>query len=195
MIELQVIMEIFSQLWQGIKNAMDKLLIAVSALLIALGTFVLARAKDGNIAAVDKATETITRGTSPSGLRNNNPFNIEFRSSINWRGQVGTDGRFVIFDTALNGIRAGMINIHTKMTRDGLNTVRKIISRLSPAVENPTEAFIQFVAGRMSVAPDQPLTWRPHIIAMSKAIIQFENGEQPFSNDELNNALQATGRV
>jgi hypothetical protein len=128
-------------------------------------------------------------------LRNNNPFNIEFRASIQWEGQIGTDGRFVVFRDSLSGIRAGMINIHTKMTRDGLNTIRKIISRLSPAVENPTEAFIQFVAGRLSVAPDQPITWRPYIIPMSKAIIQFENGQQPFSNDELNDALVATGRV
>ena len=136
----------------------------------------------------------VVQGTSPLGLRNNNPFNLEFRS-IGWRGEVGSDGRFSIFDTAQNGIRAGMINIHTKMTRDGLNTVRKIITRLSPSFENPTEAFIQFVSGRISVAPDQPITFVPTIIPMSAAIIQFENGQQPFTIDELQAALQETGRV
>lgn len=130
------------------------------------------------------------------GLRNNNPFNLEFRN-IGWRGELGIDssGRFSVFDTAQNGIRAGMINIHTKMTRDGLNTVRKIISRLSPSFENPTEAFIQFVSRRLSVAADQPIQFGNTILPMSKAIIQFENGIQPFSNDELESALRETGRI
>lgn len=134
-------------------------------------------------------------GASPKGIGNKNPFNLEFRTAIEWRGQIGSDGRFVIFDTALNGLRAGMINIHTKMTRDGLNTVRKIITRLSPAVENPTEAFIQFVSGKMGVAPDQPLQFGSHILAMSEAIIQFENGEQPYPNTLLLQALRETGKV
>ena len=66
---------------------------------------------------------------------------------------------------------------------------------LSPSFENPTEAFIQFVAGRLSVAADQPITFQPYIIRMSKAIIQFENGQQPFSDSELQEALQETGRT
>lgn len=134
-------------------------------------------------------------GASPKGIGNKNPFNLEWRASIDWRGQIGSDGRFVIFDEPLNGIRAGMINIHTKMTRDGLNTVRKIINRLSPSFENPTEAFIQFVSGKMGVAPDQPLQFSTHILTMSEAIIRFENGEQPYPLSLLNQALQESGKA
>jgi len=140
------------------------------------------------------AVEPIIQGRSPVGLRNNNPFNLEHRN-IGWIGEIGTDGRFSIFDTAENGIRAGMINIHTKMERDGLRTIRKLIQRLSPAFENPTEKFIQFVSRELSVAPDQPINFRQHILPLSKAIIQFENGQQPFTDAELQAALQRTGRV
>ena len=143
---------------------------------------------------IDLSTLPTPRGASPLGLRNNNPFNLEFRN-IGWRGEIGTDGRFSIFDTAQNGIRAGMINIHTKMTRDGLNNVRKLITRLSPSFENPTESFINFVAGRLSVSPDQPIRFESTIIQLSKAIIQFENASQPFSDAELQDALRETGRV
>lgn len=186
---------------QRIRDAMAKILITLAALFTGIGVLLASRSaratvtEPANIGPGIEGIGPVPMGSSPAGLRNNNPFNIEFRTTIQWQGQIGTDGRFVVFRTALLGIRAGMINIHTKMTRDGLNTVRKIITRLSPAVENPTEAFIQFVAGRMGVAAEQPITWRPNIIAMSKAIIQFENGQQPFSDDTLNEALQATGRA
>lgn len=186
---------------------MAKIFATLAGLFIAIGALFASRAARGapvagapvagaNIGPGVEGIGVVPLGSSGTrGLQNKNPFNIKFRSTIQWQGQIGTDGTFVVFRTALLGIRAGMINIHTKMTRDGLNTVRKIITRLSPAVENPTEAFVQFVAGKMNVAPEQPITWRPSIIAMSKAIIWFENGQQPFSDDTLNEALQATGRA
>ena len=178
-----------------------KIFAGIAAFFASLGALLFSRsasaANDDSVVDTPSSSATtgpVEQGTSPLGLQNNNPFNLEFRN-IGWRGEIGTDGRFSIFDTSENGIRAGMINIHTKMTRDGLNTVRKIISRLSPAFENPTEAFIQFVSRRLNVAADQPITFRPTIIAMSKAIIQFENGQQPFTDTELQTALRETGKV
>ncbi len=138
--------------------------------------------------------ERTPRGSSPAGLRNNNPFNLEYHA-IGWVGETGSNGRFSVFNTAENGIRAGMINIHTKMFRDGAKTVRKLLTILSPAFENPLEAYITFVAGRLNVAPDQPLDYAMQIIRLSKAIIQFENGVQPYSDDELHAALVRTGKV
>jgi len=178
---------------------MDKILLAVGALALGIGLLFLPRTTrasptlDKNVEVI-VGDEPVTQGSSPLGLRNNNPFNLEYRN-IGWVGEVGSDGRFSIFDTAENGIRAGMINIHTKMTRDGKNTVRSLISTLSPSFENPTEAFIQFVATQLNVSPDQPLEFGVYITALSKAIIQFENGQQPFTFEELESALQRTGRV
>lgn len=190
---------------------MDKILLAVGALALGIGLLFTTRTARGdeimgslsrdNFARnrpgrSDIEEAPIEQGASPSGLRINNPFNLKY-FSIGWRGETGQGGKdnlFSVFDTPENGIRAGMINIHTKMTRDGDNTVRKLITRLSPAFENPTEGFISFVAGRLAVAPDQPITWRPNIFALSKAIIHFENGKQPYSDDQLNEAIAATGR-
>lgn len=131
-----------------------------------------------------------------TGIRNNNPFNLEFRN-IGWRGEVGSDGRFSIFDSALNGIRAGMINVHTKFNRDGANTVRKLLNILSPDFENPTENFIQFVSSRLGVSPDQPLDWQQRIIQLSKAIVTFETGEPNgnYPDSLFNQALQETGKL
>jgi hypothetical protein len=171
----------------------------VAAMFAALGAFLFSRSAGAAETVISDQPGRTTGeappiGASPLGLANNNPFNLEFRN-IGWVGEIGTDGRFSIFDTAENGIRAGMINIHTKMTRDGLRTVRQLITRLSPAFENPTESFIQFVSRRVGVAADQPIEFRPSIIGLSRAIIQFENGSQPFSIDELEDALARTGRA
>jgi hypothetical protein len=175
---------------------MDKILRAILDFFTMLGSLFAGRAAAEPVLGEPVPGPQV--GASKLGIPINNPFNLEFRAHIDWQGQVGVDAefaRFVVFDKAVNGIRAGMINIHTKMTRDGLNTVRKIINRLSPPVENPTEAFVQFVAGQMGVAPDQPLQFSSHILAMSQAIIQFENGSQPYSVALLNQALQNTGKV
>ncbi len=144
------------------------------------------------------AEERFPRGSSPLGLGNNNPFNLKYYA-IGWVGETGyvttPAGKFSVFDTSENGIRAGMINIHTKMTRDLANTVRKLLTVLSPAFENPLESFITFVAQRLAVSPEQPLNYTQHIMGLSRAIIQFENGQQPFSDAELHNALMRTGRT
>mgnify|MGYP000745777313 CR=1 FL=1 len=175
---------------------MDNILFGMGALAVALGLLFIPRTARGEVEVIRMSDLPLEPpvGSSPLGLRNNNPFNLEFRN-IGWIGEVGTDGRFSVFDTAENGIRAGMINIHTKMNRDGANTVRKLLTLLSPAFENPLEAIIQFTASKLNVAPDQPIQFGIRIIQLSQAIIQFENGQQPFTFDELESALARTGRL
>ena len=173
---------------------MDRIFTAVALALAAFGAFLLSRTAAGRQQSLDPEAPDFVPASGTTGFTNNNPFNLKF-FNIGWRGEVGTDGTFSIFDTSENGIRAGMLNIHTKMERDGLRTVRKLISRLSPTFENPTEAFISFVSIRVGVAPDQQINFMQHIIQLSKAIIQFENGSQPFSDVELQAALQETGKV
>ena len=174
---------------------MDKILAFLAFAGVAIGALFIPRIAKGATVSVPENPDAQPLGTSPKGIRNNNPMNLEFRSSIQWRGQLGTDGRFAVFDTPVNGIRAGMINIHTKMVRDGLNSVRKILNRLSPSFENPTESFITFVSRRMGVGADQPLTFAQHILPMSKAIVFFENGEDPYTDDQYREALRETGRL
>ena len=135
---------------------MGKIIASLVAAALVAGAFLLSRTATA-AQSVDPSAPDFVPPSGIRGLDNNNPFNIKFRPDIQWRGQLGTDGTFAIFDTPLNGLRAGMINVHTKFMRDGLNTVRGLISRLSPVSENPTEAFINFVSGRLGVSPEQPL--------------------------------------
>ena len=172
----------------------NQAIIGLASFLLVVGVLFLPRASRAQIMNEPQKQLPAPKGSSPLGLRNNNPFNLEYRN-IGWVGEIGTDGRFSIFDTAENGIRAGMINVHTKMTRDQANTIRKLLTRLSPAFENPLDAFIGFVSRELGIGPDAPLDFKEHIIKLSKAIIRFENGQQPFSDNQLTRAYNRTGRA
>ena len=43
--------------------------------------------------------------TDPLGVRNRNPANI-VAGPVTWQGQTGVNGRFCVFDTPKDGIRA-----------------------------------------------------------------------------------------
>lgn len=138
----------------------------------------------------DEVTDGRTRGE-----RNNNPGNLEYVESIKWNGQTGSDGRYAVFDTAINGIRAMMIDIHTGFYRDNENTVRKVIREWAPFVDgNPEEAYTQFVAARMGVGPDTVLNWHTQIIPLTRAIVEFENGRDSYDLRTYEAAKVATGR-
>lgn len=167
---------------------MDKILIGTIALLFGVGTLLFSRRAEANM-VIEKGDELEPivvpdlydyrgRNDLPRGVRNNNPGNIE-DVGINWQGLSGNDGRYGIFINTVYGIRAMMIDIHTGFVRDHENTVRAIIKEWAPSVENPTAEYIQFVASFMNVSPDQPLDFKAHVIPLSKAIAQHENGLKP----------------
>lgn len=128
----------------------------------------------------------------PRGIRNNNPGNI--RKGESWRGAVGDDGAFIIFDTALHGIRAMARILHTYATSYGINTVQGIISRWAPPNENDTAAYVQHVAVKMDVGETQPLAFtKTQLLALVAAIINHENGQQPYSDEQLLEGIRAAG--
>lgn len=130
----------------------------------------------------------------PRGIRNNNPGNIR-DFGIAWRGLVGRDdAKYAIFDTPINGIRAMVIDIRTGFVRDGEDTVREIISEWSPEADNnPTSNYIAFVANALGVSADTPLSFERDIEALVKAIIQFENGMQPYDDFTIREAIRQAG--
>jgi hypothetical protein len=84
----------------------------------------------------------------PRGIRNNNPGNID-RNTTKWQGMAddqSSDPRFVVFKTPQAGIRALAKILLTYQNHDGLKTVRGIIGRWAPAVENNTSAYVAAVA-------------------------------------------------
>lgn len=120
----------------------------------------------------------------PRGIRNNNPGNIR-RSGTRWKGQsaIQRDPAFVQFDSAIWGIRALARVLGTYRHSYGLNTVRGIITRWAPPSENDTEAYIAAVAKAVGVAAGAIVAWDAgKQRRLIKAIIQHENGQQPYSD-------------
>ena len=78
------------------------------------------------------------------GLSNCNPGNIR-QSKVRYKGEVqpSRDPAFKQFESLAWGYRAVFVLLHTYRVRHGLRTVRGMISRWAPPVENLTEACIR----------------------------------------------------
>jgi hypothetical protein len=108
--------------------------------------------------------------------RNNNPGNID-RTNIRWLGMAADqsgDPRFIVFVDAAHGFRAMARIIHGHFGQ--FNTVRQIINRWAPPVENDSQAYVNDVANRMGVTPDRILTWAIDALPLLRAIAIHENG-------------------
>nr|WP_214656602.1 structural protein [Vibrio anguillarum] len=131
-----------------------------------------------------KGSSIVTRG-----IRNNNPANIEDNGTP-WRGRMGNDGRFIIFDSPVNGIRALARILNTYKVKHGLNTIEGIINRFAPPVENDTNSYIAHAEKVVGVPRNMPLTPDKYP-SLIKVIIKHENGVQPYSDEVINAGIAA----
>ena len=121
----------------------------------------------------------------PRGIRNKNPGNIELGTDWDGLAAEQTDPTFCIFDEAVMGIRALMRILLTYRFTHKKTNVDSIISRWAPPSENNTEKYIEFVCKKLDVKPLDDLDNSiEHYLPLVKAIIQMENGMQPY-DDEL----------
>lgn len=123
----------------------------------------------------------------PRGIRNNNPGNIEFNAGNNWAGQSGTDGRFAMFDTPEDGVRA-MFKTLQSYRRQGVNTLSEILNRWAPSSENDTASYIQQVARATGIAPNGKVDTADKLKALVEAMIYHENGINPYGSAIINRA-------
>ncbi|HBV8338224.1 structural protein [Citrobacter freundii] len=134
---------------------------------------------------------------TPRGIRNNNPGNI--RWGDDWKGLVPKDQRtdksFCQFTTPEYGIRAMIIILRNYQRKYGLDTVSGIIKRWAPPNENNTQAYINSVAQATGVTPDQRIDTNDSrfMIKLLQAIIKHENGNQPYSFDTFDRAVELAG--
>lgn len=134
----------------------------------------------------------------PRGIRNNNPLNI--RKGNNWKGerQPQSDPSFEEFESIQMGLRAGFI-ILRNYQRNSLapkmraNTIRKIINRWAPASENNTLKYIETVAKRSGLNPDELIAYRdkPRMLAVVEAMCFVECG-QAIDKDIISSAYDLT---
>ncbi|WP_296276551.1 structural protein P5 [Pseudomonas sp. UBA7530] len=143
--------------------------------------------------------------STPRGVRNNNPGNIDFNPRNNWQGQLGLElgvprPRFARFDSPENGIRALaklLLNYRGKdgmpgVGGHGIDTVRETISRWAPGNENDTAAYIAAVAKALGVKSDAVIDvrQRPVLRALLVEIITHENGRQPYADAVIDEGVQ-----
>ncbi|MFT0533157.1 hypothetical protein ACMHYJ_10090 [Castellaniella hirudinis] len=118
----------------------------------------------------------------PRGVRSNNPGNI--RHGDPWQGlaKKQPDPAFATFTSAAYGIRALARTLITYQDKHGLNTVRGIISRWAPPVENNTPAYVNAVAKQVGVGPDAQIDVQQYKVLrpLAEAIIRHENGQGPL---------------
>lgn len=125
------------------------------------------------------------------GIRNNNPGNL-VKTKDAWKGKVphanNTDGRFEQFISPEYGIRAMFIDIKGDINKRKQNTIRKLITSYAPKFENNTAAYIAVVSKAIGKGADTVLTANDYF-PLIKAIIQHENGVQPYSDEVIQKGM------
>lgn len=145
------------------------------------------------------------------GFLNNNPGNVD-RSADVWQGEIRdpadprlTDfqrnelvkGRFCVFAQAQLGIRMLAKTLFAYRDRLGHRTVRQIINTWAPPVENDTGAYVNVVAAKVGVSPDDEIDvrdWKT-LHALVSAIIVHECGGMPYAGSEIEDGLMLAGVV
>ena len=135
--------------------------------------------------------------TSPRGIRNNNPGNIDFNESNDWQGQTGIEsqGRFATFETPQHGIRAMTKLLQNYDSKYDFDTLDEIVNRYAPNSENNTSGYVDALARKTGLNPNEtinlsdPATMKSLVTAM----IEHENGMNPYSDDVINQGLQMAG--
>lgn len=132
----------------------------------------------------------------PRGVRNHNPGNLR-RSRDPWQGlaKEQTDREFFRFEGSKWGIRALARTLITYQDKHGLGTVRGIINRWAPPSENDTGAYVRVVAAAIGVKPEATVNMHDYatLKAVVLAIIRHENGQQPYSDPEIDAGLVLAG--
>lgn len=142
-------------------------------------------------------TASIARGRALSrGIRNHNPGNLR-RSADPWQGLAAeqTDAEFFQFASAKWGIRALARTLIAYQDRIGLKTIKQMIGRWAPPNENDTGAYVRAVAASVGVGPDAEIDVHDCAILrpLTLAIIRHENGQQPYTDAEIDAGLVLAG--
>jgi len=125
------------------------------------------------------------------GIRNHNPGNI-ISTGAAWKGLAApgqmteaqrAEDRFCVFSAPWWGIRALAKLLLRYYHHHGLTTPRGIISRWAPGHENPTDAYVQYVAHCLGMGPTDHILMMDydHLEPLVEAIIEFENGTIPYT--------------
>lgn len=129
------------------------------------------------------------------GIRNNNPTNI--RKGENWEGLavVQDDPAFCVFKEPKWGIRAFCKLMLNYKKLYGIDSVRGIIDRFAPSLENDTTSYIEHVCLRLGVHHDKSLDLdnMDTMLELCKAVIKHECGIIPYSDRQIKEGIHLAG--
>ena len=156
----------------------------------AVGLYLYSRTQSGQ-AAVAYVADAVGNLLTPRGIRNNNPGNVE-RTTIQWQGSIPADQVQAVLGVAYDPVYEQMYTpadgvrmighvLKAKAGR-GLTTVNAIIRNYSSTDQ---DAYVANVADALGVDPLQPLEVSAVLPAFAVAIIQQENGQQPYQLSDI----------
>ena len=124
------------------------------------------------------------------GMRLNNPGNI--RPGAGFFGEIGQDKGYAKFASDAAGLRAIQRLLETYGSKYGINTLRGLANRYAPPSDNnPTGNYVDFLSQQTGIGPDEPINLAERGAEIIPAIIGFEQGKQPFSQEMINTAINA----
>lgn len=134
----------------------------------------------------NKSSDPVANTDIPRGIRNNNPGNIK-KTSDKWDGLSANqnDKIFFQFIEPEYGIRALTKILDRYYTEYGLKTISEIIQRYAPGSENDTGKYIMFVSSFMMIEQNEMLDFPVDMYKLAESIINYENGQQPYSHNTL----------
>lgn len=113
------------------------------------------------------------------GLRNNNPGNIR-NSPTRWQGEVvpSQDKSFKQFQSMAYGYRAMLKLLQNYRRLNGCKTLRQMINRWAPPIENNTDAYIRAVCQSSGLRPDEEVDIdnKNIMCSIAAAMSRVENG-------------------
>lgn len=119
-------------------------------------------------------------------IQTNNPFALIQRIPDKWQGYVRSlPSGFLVFDTPLNGARAGWINLWNTYLSKGINTPNKIVPIYAPDGGGKNGAYANFIATRLGITTDTPITSAKQIWELGRAIVFFEAGRDWYPDTQL----------
>lgn len=136
----------------------------------------------------------VARPQGARGIRNHNPGNIR-RSADRWQGMSAqqTDPEYVQFDAPEWGLRALAKVLLNYQGMHRLQTLSQIVQRWAPPTENNTSSYLAHVSKLTGIPVDAVLTLRQNpeqLRTLMAAMIQHENGAQPYSTDLIAHGIQ-----
>lgn len=137
------------------------------------------------------------KDSTPRGIKNNNPGNIERNARDKWQGLAAkqTDRRFLQFTDAVYGIRAIARILITYQDKYKVTTLLGAIKKWAPAPENNPTGYAQAISQRCGIDTGGVIDFHAYayLRPIVEGIIRQENGQQPYTPAQLDQGLALAG--